>query len=51
VRRSGVAGHGWYDVVLRGPDGFLRRLAGRIETGADSVSDPLIGGPAVMRQT
>ena len=51
VRRSGVAGHGWYDVVLRGPDGFLRRLAGRIETGADSVSDPLMGGPAVMRQT
>ncbi|MFN3931085.1 MAG: phosphocholine-specific phospholipase C [Brevundimonas sp.] len=51
VRRLGVAGHGWYDVLLRGPGGFRRRLAGRIETGADSVSDPLMGGPAVMRQT
>ena len=51
VRRLGVAGHGWYDVALRGPDGFFRRLAGRIETGADSFSDPLMGGQAVMRQT
>ncbi|WP_414647007.1 hypothetical protein, partial [Caulobacter sp.] len=27
---------------------WLRRLAGRIETGKDSISDPLMGGPAVL---
>ena len=30
--------------------GYLRRLAGRMETGRDSISDPAMGGPAVMEQ-
>ncbi len=40
---------GWYDLTIQG-DGFLRRLAGRLETGADSISDPAMDGPAVMDQ-
>ena len=37
--------HGWYDltVVSAEDGGFLRRLAGHVETGAPSVSDPAIG--------
>jgi phospholipase C len=34
---------GWYDFTVAGPGGFLRRLAGRIETGAHGISDPLLG--------
>lgn len=36
----------WYDIVLTAPSdpSFLHRLAGHIETGAPSLSDPLIGG-------
>lgn len=36
---------GWYDVSLRvvGVDSFARRFAGRVETGRESVSDPLMG--------
>jgi phospholipase C len=36
---------GWYDVVLRidGHDSFLRRYAGRVETGKTGTTDPLIG--------
>jgi phospholipase C len=32
----------WYDlsVAVEGQAGFLRRFAGRMETGADSISDP-----------
>jgi phospholipase C len=43
---------GWYDLALRisGRTGYLRRFAGRLETGRDSISDPALGGPAVMRQ-
>lgn len=39
---------GWYDLTVRRDDHktWLRRLAGRIETGKDSISDPLMGGPA-----
>jgi phospholipase C len=46
------ASHGWYDLSLRVPGDptYLRRLAGRLETGADSISDPAMGGPAVMDQ-
>jgi phospholipase C len=35
----------WYDFCVRvdGLPGYLRRLAGRVETGADGVSDPAIG--------
>jgi Phospholipase C len=33
---------GWYDFKLR-EHGWVRRVAGRIETGAHSISDPLMG--------
>ncbi len=41
-RRSG----GWYDLTVTadGDPAFLRRLAGHVETGAPSVSDPALGG-------
>ncbi|BAO89603.1 phosphocholine-specific phospholipase C [Caballeronia cordobensis] len=37
--------HGWYDVEIKvDTDGaFLRRLAGHVETGRDSMSDPALG--------
>jgi len=40
--------HGWYDLTVRDAADatWLRRLAGRIETGRDSISDPLMGGTA-----
>ena len=31
--------HNWYDYTVRS-EGFTRRFAGRIETGAHDVSDP-----------
>lgn len=39
---------GWYDLTARleGEPSWLRRLAGRVETGKDSISDPLMGGAA-----
>lgn len=39
---------GWYDLTIRdaADPTWLRRLAGRIETGKDSISDPLMGGTA-----
>ena len=39
---------GWYDLTVRddADQTWLRRLAGRIETGKDSISDPLMGGAA-----
>lgn len=41
---------GWYDfaVVVAGQAGWARRLAGRIETGRDTISDPALGGPALL---
>jgi phospholipase C len=45
-----ASSHGWYDLTARGDGGWVRRLAGRIETGRDSVSDPAMGGPALMDQ-
>jgi phospholipase C len=44
---------GWYDVSARveGETGYLRRLAGRLESGADSFTDPLMAGPALMDQS
>ena len=35
----------WYDLIVTSPDhpDFLRRMAGHIETGAPSFSDPAIG--------
>jgi len=45
------ATRGWYDLVVttKGREGVALRLAGRIETGALSTSDPAMGGLAVMR--
>ncbi len=42
---------GWYDLSVR-IDGltYMRRLAGRLESGKDSVSDPAMAGPAVMER-
>jgi phospholipase C len=40
---------GWYDLWLQGP-GHARRLAGRVESGLDSISDPAMGGPARLFQ-
>ena len=37
--------HGWYDfsILAGGLDGFEKRFAGRVETGKESFSDPLLG--------
>lgn len=42
---------GWYDLALRIPaePEYLRRFAGRLETGRDTLSDPAMGGPALAR--
>jgi phospholipase C len=40
---------GWYDLSIEA-DGYLRRVAGRLEMGVDSISDPAMGGPAIMDQ-
>jgi phospholipase C len=39
------ASFGWYDFTLEveGDASFLQRLAGHVETGRDSVSDPALG--------
>lgn len=51
---------GWYDLSLRVAQhpGFVRRLAGRVETGAPSISDPAMRSspakerpPAVVNRT
>lgn len=41
---------GWYDIAVRTPadSRYLRRFAGRLESGRDSISDPAMGGPATM---
>ncbi|MBB5439831.1 phospholipase C [Pedobacter sp. AK017] len=38
--------HGWYDFSLsvEGAENFVQRYAGRVETGAASFSDPVMGG-------
>jgi phospholipase C len=48
LRASG----GWYDLSVRcdGEGAYLRRLAGRLETGAPSITDPAMAGPAVTDQ-
>lgn len=52
VRRfvPGLA-RGWYDLSVRDGSGWSRRLAGRLETGGDSISDPGMGGLARMTRT
>jgi phospholipase C len=46
------ASGGWYDFSVRvtGQADFSRRFAGRMETGADSTSDPAMYGAAVGNQ-
>ena len=46
------ASGGWYDFSVRvnGQADFSRRFAGRMETGADSTSDPAMHGPAIGSQ-
>src|SRR5262249_20042226 len=43
--------HGWYDLVITvdGDDTFSYRLAGHVETGRDSFSDPVLGGLATLK--
>jgi phospholipase C len=38
--------YGWYDVSVKvsGHNGFEKHYAGRVETGRDSFTDPLMGG-------
>jgi phospholipase C len=33
----------WYDITFSMEPGFIRRFAGRIETGKDGISDPAMG--------
>lgn len=42
--------NGWYDLRLTDPQrpDWQQRLAGRVETGQDSISDPAMGGPALL---
>lgn len=37
--------HGWYDftIQVKGNMSFIRRYAGRVETGRESITDPLMG--------
>ena len=44
-----VRSFGWYDFSLQieGVSGFKKRYVGRVETGKDSKSDPLMGGVAI----
>ena len=44
------ASRGWYDLSVRieGDSRWRRRLADRIETGRDSITDPAMAGPAIM---
>ncbi|MBZ5790796.1 phospholipase C, phosphocholine-specific [Burkholderia contaminans] len=37
------ASNGWYDFTLAAENGLVRRFAGRVETGKDSISDPAMG--------
>lgn len=38
----------WYDISVSG-ESFCHRFAGHIETGKPSLTDPALGGPAVMK--
>ena len=41
----GELADGWYDmsVTVAAESGYLRRLAGHVETGRPSITDPMIG--------
>jgi phospholipase C len=53
LRWALLASRGWYDLQLSIPadPAWRVRLAGRVETGADSTSDPVMGGAAMVRWT
>ena len=53
VRIAVDASHRWYDYSLKvtGIAGFGRRLAGHLENGQPSISDPAMSGAAVLDQT
>ena len=42
---------GWYDllVTVAGDATFTYRLAGHVETGKDSISDPALGGVVPLK--
>ncbi|MFT4251057.1 MAG: phospholipase C, phosphocholine-specific [Caulobacter sp.] len=50
--RTWPTDRGWYDLAATCPDApsWRRRAAGRVETGKDSVSDPLMGGAARLHR-
>ena len=43
--------YGWYDLIITvaGDSTFNYRLAGHVETGADSISDPALGGLVTLK--
>ena len=43
--------HGWYDLIVTvaGDATFKYRLAGHVETGEDSISDPALGGLVTLK--
>ena len=43
--------HGWYDLIVTvaGDPTFKYRLAGHVETGQDSFSDPALGGLVTLK--
>ena len=43
--------HGWYDLIITvaGDPTFKYRLAGHVETGEDSFSDPALGGLVTLK--
>jgi phospholipase C len=43
--------HGWYDLIVKVSDDptFEHRLAGHVETGDDSFSDPALGGLVTLK--
>jgi phospholipase C len=43
--------HGWYDLIITvaGDSTFKYRLAGHVETGADSFTDPALGGLVTLK--
>lgn len=47
------ASGGWYDLLVTcdAEPTFTRRFAGRMETGADSITDPAMSGAAIMSWT
>jgi phospholipase C len=43
--------YGWYDLIITvaGDPSFKYRLAGHVETGQDSISDPALGGLVTLK--